>query len=348
MTLAVSEVLSRAGMDSFLWNSPDGSTVMLLPYGGRILGLFSPESGVNFLWTHPALRSVETARAFYKSSAWHNSGGDRTWLAPEQEFFYPNNPRFEPYVQPPQLDYVKYETSATPKGVCMVNRQSIPMYASKATVQLLLTKEIAQADNPLPDLAPQLASELEYAGYTLTTTLSIENAGRGSPAVGTWNLLQLPHGGEMIIPTRSRATPVIYMGPIDADDLRVADNLVRYRMTAKGELKFGVLPGNSTGVVAYLYRTGDSSALVVRSFDVDPSGAYVDFPLHGTEDQGCAVQVCNIDSSLGAFSELEYHAPAIGGSTGALNGVDVSRVWAFRGPHPAILEAARHLVSSEL
>jgi hypothetical protein len=346
MTLAISEVLNGIGMEHILWNSPDGSMVMLLPYGGRILGLFPPQSAENFFWTHPALESVETARVFYEGTSWHNSGGDRTWLAPETEFFLPHYPLCDAYVQPPQLDSVKYEIQATSSGVRMVNRQSIPMYAAKTTVKLVLTKEIAQAANPLTEVAPQLASELEYAGYTLTTTLSLD--GDSAVAVGTWNLLQLPHRGEMLIRTSSRATPVIYMGQIGADDLRAGEHLVRYCMTAKGEHKFGLLPSDTAGIAAYIYRVGDLSALVIRSFNVNPTGTYIDPPWNGTKEQACAFQTCNIDSGLGAFSELEYHAPAIGGSTGLSHGVDESRVWAFRGPHAAILETARYLVSSEV
>ena len=56
-----------------------------------MLGLFAPGSEENFYWTNPALRSVE-ARAFYAGDDWHNSGGDRTWLAPEVDVFLPDFP----------------------------------------------------------------------------------------------------------------------------------------------------------------------------------------------------------------------------------------------------------------
>ena len=81
--------LASADKPTETWTSPDGSTALVLPYGGRVLGLFAPESEQNFFWTHPALDAAETARDFYKSAQWHNSGGDRTWLAPEVDFFFP-------------------------------------------------------------------------------------------------------------------------------------------------------------------------------------------------------------------------------------------------------------------
>ena len=44
------------------------------------------------------------AAAFFAGDQWHNSGGDRTWLAPEVDFFFPNFPRTDVYWQPRQLD----------------------------------------------------------------------------------------------------------------------------------------------------------------------------------------------------------------------------------------------------
>ena len=35
-----------------------------------------------------------TAAEFYAGDQWQNSGGDRTWLAPEVDFFFPNYPSF--------------------------------------------------------------------------------------------------------------------------------------------------------------------------------------------------------------------------------------------------------------
>jgi hypothetical protein len=348
MRAELTEVFDKIGMHNLKWSSPDGSSVMLLPYGGRILALSSSMSDQNFFWTHPALQSVETARTFYQSSAWHNSGGDRTWLAPEVEFFFPNHPHTNIYLQPPQLESVSYEVAVTSDRVSMVNRFTIPMYASKTKAQLELSKEITQAVNPLLDVSPKLAARIDYAGYTLRTKLSLDNGATCTAPIGLWNLLQLPHGGEMTIPTCSLATPVVYMGPISDDDLRVVEHTIRYRMVAQGEQKFGVHAAFSTGITAYLYSSGNLLSLVIRSFAVSSSGKYVDVPTNGTEREGCAVQSCNINSGLGAFSEMEYHTPAIGGPVGCSQRVDESQLWAFRGSHSTIMEVARLLVSPEI
>jgi hypothetical protein len=54
-------ILRSVGKPTESYHSPDGSHVLILPYGGRVLGLFAPGSSENFYWTHPALGSFESA-----------------------------------------------------------------------------------------------------------------------------------------------------------------------------------------------------------------------------------------------------------------------------------------------
>jgi hypothetical protein len=96
--------------------------------------------------------------------------------------------------------------------------------------------------------------------------------------------------------------------------------------------------------MAYLWHEGRTSMLVVRSFHPDPSGAYVDAWHERPDETGFAVQACAINSGWGSFSEVEYHAPAIGGPTGLRRCNDVSQVWGFSGPRDAIARVLRALV----
>jgi hypothetical protein len=98
------DTLDSIGKPTLPWHGPDGSAVLLLPHGGRVLGLFAAGSQENFYWTHPALESAASAAEFYEGRQWHNSGGDRTWLAPEVDFFFPRYPKTNVYHQPRELD----------------------------------------------------------------------------------------------------------------------------------------------------------------------------------------------------------------------------------------------------
>jgi hypothetical protein len=210
-----------------------------------------------------------------------------------------------------------------------------------------ITKRLAPALSPLRELNTGGFSQLQYAGFALHTRLEILQSS-GAVELNLWSLLQLPHGGDLIIPTYSRASVMHFMGNIPAPDLEITDQFVRYKMRAKGENKIGVSPLCLTGRVGYLLRKGAESSLLVRNFVVNPSAKYLDIPWTEPASAGAAVQTCSIDSNLGAFSELEYHAPAIGGSTGFSVCEDTSQVWAFSGPENAIIHAARLLLCSTL
>jgi hypothetical protein len=90
------------------------------------------------------------------------------------------------------------------------------------------------------------------------------------------------------------------------------------------------------------------TTLIVRNFVVNPSGEYVDVPWRDPDDLGYSTQACNVNSALGAFSELEYHIPAIGGKTGRARCDDAAQVWAFCGPEEAIRAVAHCLLSPEV
>lgn len=338
-------VLAQVGKRPEVIAGAGGSHIVVLPYGGRVLGLFAAGRDENFLWTNPALASAETARAFYQSSRWHNSGGDRTWLAPEMDFFLPQFPDTSVYFQPRQLDPGQYQLRREDGGIRLVNQLVLRSSRTGEAIKLRITKHVSSAEDPLRyEHGVSGLNGLQFAGYTLETCLELCE----TPAVngvGLWHLLQLPHGGEMLIPTYARSRPRVCFGKVPSGELSVEEHLVRYRMRAHGENKISIRAVAATGRVGYLYSTEGVWSLVVRSFSVDPSGHYADAPWDDPGDLGYAVQVCSVSSdALGRFSELEYHAPAIGGPSGRVRSSEVSRVWAFRGPAGAVGAAARALL----
>jgi len=343
------DVLKAIGKTPEIVTNPDGTIVLLLPYGGRVLGVYAPGSEENFYWTHPALSSVDSARAFYESKEWHNSGGDRTWLAPEVDIFLPKFPSTDGYFQPRELDPGRYEVERLKDGLRLVNRLKLKFSRSGRELELRMAKSVAPAVNPLRFEKGLDLSGVEYAGYTQSTSLEVLGGDAADgPMVGLWNLVQMPHGGDLLIPTYSRTEPKIWFGNIAPEDLIVGDRLVRYKMRAKGEHKLGVRAVATAGRVGYLYESGDKAVLIIRNFVVNPSGEYVDAPWKDPEDLGYSTQACNVNSKLGAFSELEYHIPAIGGKTKLTRCDDAAQVWAFRGKAETIKAIAKSLLSSEV
>jgi hypothetical protein len=345
--------LKAVGKSTELHQTDDGTRLLILPYGGRILGVFAPGSDENFLWTNSVLENVESTRAYYASDDWQNSGGDRTWLAPEVDFFFPKFPNIDiaGYWQPRSLDPGNYELTKTANEVKLTNRLKVDAFRSKKRVELEITKSVAAAPNPLRyDTAIRIGA-IEYAGHTLRTSLKIlDPKPSDAPLVGLWSLTQMPHQGELFIPTYSKTEPRIYFGLVDTapDELAVSERLVRFKMRAAGEHKIGLHAAATTGRIGYMYSAGKKHALIVRNFFVNPSGEYADVPWTEPEDRGYSAQACSVNSRWGMFSEMEYHVPAIGGNTGLHHIEDRSQLWAFRGSREDIVKIARALLSNEV
>jgi hypothetical protein len=344
------ETLRTVGKEPVRLTSGSGLSVLVLPYGGRILGLFSPESNVNFLWTHPALLDAPSACEFYHSNRWHNSGGDRTWLAPELDFFFPALPDTSIYVQPRPLDAGQYRVTTNEAEVILDTDLVLRSFRPGAELSLRVTKSVCLAEDPLRTRhAAGLGADLEFAGYRLHTSLHLLGPHPTNAWVGIWNLLQLPGGGELFAPTYYRTNPTVFFGDIPENHLHAGERMIRYRMQAPSEQKICIPALATTGRLGYLHTDGNQHVLVVRSFAADPAGAYVDVWSTKPDDDGYAVQACNINtSSLGYFAEMEYHAPAIGGDSGRDHSDDISVVWAYRGQEDAIRRAAQLLLGADL
>jgi hypothetical protein len=166
--------------------------------------------------------------------------------------------------------------------------------------------------------------------------------------LGLWNLLQMPNGGELLIPTYSMGNPIVYFGVIPDGDLNVSERIVRYHMHAEDGQKIGISADVCTGRAGYMYQQGGIWSLVIRNFRVNPSSEYIDIPWNQPSHTDNVFQACNVNNEMGSFSELEYHAPAVGGSTGLSQCNDESQVWAFRGAHDEITAIVQLLLSPEV
>lgn len=341
------EVLTKAGKRTLTHETPDGSRILLLPHGGRVLGLFTRDEEENFYWTNQALAKPTTAGTFLAGEQWQNSGGDRTWLAPEIDLFFPNYPKLDTYFQQRSLDPGNYRATMKAGVPVLTNDLDVRLSRSKKTVALRIMKTFGAARNPLRHEDPALMQSVRFAGYTQFTSLEfLKPTEARNATVGLWNLVQMPHGGVMIFPTFSQSEPFLVMGKIPRADLKISDREVLYHMRQTGEHKISLRAATVCGRVGYLYHSGKNASLIVRNFVINPSGEYVDAPWSDPALLGFSTQACNVHSGLGQFSELEYHIPAIGKGTGATSCADAAQVWAYRGKPSAISKISRILLGS--
>jgi hypothetical protein len=342
-----SKVLQEAGKESEVFVTPDGTRLLLLPYGARALGLYAAGSDKNFFWTNPPLSEIETARQLFAHSGWHNTGGGRTWVAPELDVFFPaeNSDR---YWQPRALDMSDYAVARAGGGVELSRSMSLHLARPDRDVKLKLSKWFGPAANPLRyerDMAAAVAAA-QYAGYTERVALqSLDAPADRPPPVGIWNLLQLPAGGEMLVPLYSRAVPQKCFGDVPADRVTIEDHLLRVKVDFAGSHKIAVKGAALCGRTGYIYGQHDAWSLVVRNFFVNPSGEYIDVQRHDPTDYGYTFQMCRVDEAeFGSFCEMEYHAPALGAWPEPARSEDVSQVWAFRGTRETIDQIAQKLL----
>lgn len=327
--------------------------LLILHRGARMLGLFIAKCEENLLWTHPALRAADSADALFVEGGW-NVGGDRTWLAPEVDVCFPAFPDTSICRCPAALDPGGYQARATgtdEASSVLVNRFGLILSRAKSTVSLELAKGWHAAAYPLLPGAEPLPADVAHVGYTQTSTLTVLGCDR-LVEIGLWSLLQVPYGGECLVSTHGVASTVPYVGAVTPGELRASERLLRYRPSTPGIHKIGIRAQALTGRVGYLQQVGDTATLVVRAFDVDPTGAYVDTAWRTPDDlaaPGCPAQLCAVDdAALGRYVELEHHAPALridpaSGVAPMGAATDVSRVWAFRGSAPQVRTIAERI-----
>jgi hypothetical protein len=339
--------LTHAGKPPIPLAFPDGTRLLVLPFGGRLLGLFTPLSEENFLWTNPALASPDSTTDWLGKPGWLNSGGDRTWIAPEIEIFIGDLARTrQTYAVPSSLDPGHWDVqSAADTEIRLTNATRLRLYRSDLDVDVRMSKSFLPAVNPLL-LADPSTARLQYAGYTQITSLKLESWPQTPIKLGIWNLLQLPAPGVMLIATSSPVRPQIVFGKLTDAQLDISPRLVRWIMSSDGEsAKIALKAPMLRGRAAYL-RTSheDYWDLVVRQFTVHPKGDYVDAMWEDPSDTGWVFQACGMRTGEERFNELEYHAPGVAADVGASDTVEISQVWAFRGPAASIADAAGALL----
>lgn len=330
---------------------PGGGQALCLPHGGRVLGLFPPEGGESFFWNHSALGSSESAAAFFTSDEWHNSGGDRTWLAPEAELFIRDLTQpWETYEVPAAMDPADYTLITDSDSISLSTQMRVRFYHSRADAKIQLNKIVAPVANPVQSSFRQFEA-IQYAGYSIRITLQVAEAiTERDLCLGIWSLLQLPHGGSLIVQTKCYAEPSVMFDAIDPEDIEIKESSLIYRLRARGTQKIGLFASSVTGRVGYICkRYMDKYDLVIRDFTPHPNELYADVPWDNLTGEGYCFQACSVHSKVGQFSEMEHHSPGIVVSPSTPGGsmTDLSRVWAFRGSRKLISSLAEMLMNRQ-
>jgi hypothetical protein len=341
--------LTSADFPPAVLSAPGRGELFVLPHAGRVIGLFAGGQDENLLWVNPALGEAASAREALAAGRW-DLGGDRTWLSPETELHIADLTRaWETYSVPKVVDPGHYTVAQLGQQINMRSPAQVFFHRQQRSSEVEIEKSVRLVADPLRLEAglPTVAG-VDYAGYELTTSLRLVNPPTGGPAISLWNILVAPAAGWAIVPVwrETRARDILEATP--PERLLTTRHAVCFRLDGRKQLKISLRAAAVTGRAGYLRAMdAERSSLLVRSFVVNPSGEYIDSPWDAPDEMGYALQSYNDGGVLGAFGEVEYHTPAIGGDTGLARYSDVSQLWAYTGPSPAIHDIAEHLLGAE-
>ncbi|SFL58004.1 hypothetical protein SAMN03159341_107221 [Paenibacillus sp. 1_12] len=338
--------LNQLGLTSQILEADGGGHLIVLERGGRVIGVYSEEHSENVIWVHPQLSDTDLAYGQYVSGIDWNIGGDRTWISPEVEFNVADTSSFwESYRVQPSIDPGHYTLDSKEKG-CLTLQQNLVVDAYRAQKQLTLDlkKRICLIPDPLKSIQ-KFHTPISYAylGYSMENTLTILND--ESVSLSLWNLVQLPAGGEIVVPTRGKAVVHDFFQPTGPSHLSVLPGEVRFKLDAQSQHKISIKVNDVTGRAGYIRKGKDGKHyLFIRQFDVDASAEYGDVPAHALSDKGHCVQCYNDSGDLGQFGELEYHTPMLDTSSGNKTLQDNNQVWCYSGKLEDMLRIQQSLL----
>ncbi len=279
--------------------------------GGRIMGVsINGLAGKNLLWADKSL--------YIKGMKLNASGGHRSWIAPEDGFFFRKNGE---YFVPKSMDPGIYSVTKADKNYISLSNKFVIRDGKGNPYNLELKKDISILDNtPLPN--SDLPEGIKFIGYNYKhsfVNLSKKTIGKDVPFVGLWSLIQINPPGTMIVPVRksqsSKMPYNVFMEETFTPE-RIAhnDDALSFKIDGKKREKYGISPEFAGNYIAYLSPLQE--LLIIKKFDVDPEGHYVDGLWHKPRDNGEVIQMYNSESQTDGFAELECHGPVKALKTG--------------------------------
>lgn len=253
------------GVSEGLHRFPSGTgEVVVTEHGGRIAELRTEPGGPNLLWRGDTVAPI--------------TGGDRLWLAPERELFYPEDSTERgDWRCPKELDPGSWTAQAQPGGV--------------ALRQVALGAEMRRMVRPLTELP--VRCELPWAGYRVADSVHTDRGWSG------WHLLMAPAPSRLYA-GGARHPQAMFGSPPEPEDGSV------HAAGTPPEWKLGLDPPSDGRVVLAALGPDDPGPLLVVLAEADPAATYIDvWPPGG--DRPAAIELY---SSPGyGFCELEHHFP---------------------------------------
>ncbi len=330
-TLAQLEAsLKAAGEPVHVLAFDNGMRALFTQRGARMLGLFPSAEDANLLWTHPALNDAESFRRFAAAGEW-NLGGERCWIAPEIQYNVADRRDFWNTLHvPPQMDPGHYHLTATGDTVRFESELTLTAHnLATGDKRLRVERAVRPASSPVPVPEGVLFAGLAHAA-------SLTELDSAPIASEIWDLVQIPAGGTLFIPTSGALQVSRYFGEPAADAISAVDGCLRIGLTGARQYKVGYQALSVAGRMGYWRILPDGRAsLLVRSFWNDPANLYAEEPPDLPGRTGHSIHVYNDGGEFGGaerFAEMECTGHTIGRQTGVNSSTDIFHLWVYVGP----------------
>ncbi len=297
----LTDALACQGLSPIRMAAGRGCAVVVPELGGRVVSVVL--DGVECLWQDPRLLDDHHA------AGW-NTGGQRTWVAPEHaphSLFYLAGG----WSCPPEMDPGGYGVSGRPgpRSLRLESRFQLSPEGRAAVFTMARRIRVAAAGD----------------GFRLHVTQRVTVSETDEPVrpFGAWAILQVPVPGLAVAALRRRTGPAPvfrddFFEPLPAAWHDQGDGWAAFDLTGDRQYKAGLradaLPGRSR--VDYFHPlpgTGRWLRIVQRSA-VERLGRYADAAGGSPSPAGDAVQFYNhMDKPPLSYGEIEAHGPA-GGS----------------------------------
>ncbi len=325
----------------------DGSKVIVMERGARILGPFLP-TGESLLWLNPIWKDKISFRESITNNEW-NVGGERIWIAPEMQFCIKDRSNLlESYQLPFAMDPGEYRIFKNEAGFPTVHTDMLldAYNLASGSVQISVDRLIRPAPNPLRRLHTytNVMQQIHYSGYVHEIKLKLPS--QSDIFCETWDVMQVKQGGTAFLALPETTQQSWYYTPLDAGCTYRQGTLWTIGMEKENKYKVGIHSANYGGRVAYLFKTEERGiwSLMVRNHLVDPSGYYTEEPFTSVGENGYALHFYNSGDAGLPFGEIECNGQAIGGDSRNTTSHDQMATWFFLGSLDRLQEIARTLL----
>lgn len=280
--------------------SPSGGRAVVTTTGGCLAGLCVEGEEENILYTNEAIAQPGWPRGKVSTQI----GGLRLWFAPEYAYFWKGKPdarALHNYVVQENCDPGAYKiTHADASSVRLGMTTSLEDFRDGSRIEFAVERVISAVP------APVKPGALRYMGLRIQHRLELLRAKPGQ-RIDLWNVLQMPTGSRLLVPTRGPTKPMVYFNAFHNSDWEAGADALTWDFRGTAKAKVGLDLAQVTGCAGVLRPLARGRfAAMIWQYPLCPGMVYSD----GPSEARARNQIVQAWDGFG-FGELETHSPSV-------------------------------------